>query len=1124
MNTPNICPKCAASLGPDSPEGLCAACLVAAALAPGDRIEYFGNYELIEEVGAGGMGLVWKARQVSLNRIVALKMIRSGTLANDEEVRRFLGEAEAAGQLQHPGIVAIHEIGTHEGQHYFTMDFIAGHHIGDVVDGKPLEPGRAARYARQIAEAVHHAHSHGILHRDLKPHNVMLDERDQPRVTDFGLAKRVGVESGITLTGANLGSPSYMSPEQARGENARVGVAADVYSLGAILYEMLTGRPPFQAASAMDTMRQVIDAEPAAPRRVNPAVPRDLETICLRCLEKEPGRRYATAQALADECGRFLDGEPIHARPVGVLARGVKWARRRPLVAGLAGAVAMLLLVLAIVIPGAALRIAKENKAAAQARVAALAALREAEQHREESRDHLARSLFEEARMLRTSDTPGRGGKAIGAIQKAALLLAEPRKVLTSTAESVIPRVDLRSEALAALLLAEASVVHETRVSTFPTGVKLDPNGRIGTGVWAENFDYQRIAAGDTRGLRVGLTFFDLTTGSKIMNLEGMHLIQSRPAISADGALAAIPTVLGEVSIKSMPSKAEIVLYDLKTKQPVKKLPWPEGVELNPSLLDVIFSADSQWIATSSQGLGSNIVLWDVAKGTGRKFAECTRDAPGFAAFTPDGKYLIFPLEEKKLAVREIETGTQKVLDLPNRIFGPAAVAPSGSMLSLPVRSGGASGMVGKDGARVVLDWRSGEQLFNIPLEYPDLLGNAAFSRDGRLAFSDGPDIKIFDLSTGRLTLRMRGNPVGSFQVVCWDEDDRFLTTAGMDGTVTRWRLSDAPPAHALRDQHSPDAPFAYSPDGRWFAFVHKGSIQLRDRRAPHPRRKLTPPSPEVPYGQPINDIAFKADGSQIAVVSNGRISIFETATGALLPADDKAGRAGNIAFNAEGHLIATRKPGVALSVEDFTTGRELWHSGDKGANGLGQQGRVSTDGRYVLNSPAFGKADPARLIDLATGTVKAQLHTNGYPAPTAYFKGDSLIALTALRMGTPSFSDGSGKTPRTGASVRTEDYGVNVFDTATGKLLAEYPGTLVGLHSEDGRLLALSCGDGKVEIRNAADGALLLRWAATTQPIRFMAFAPDGGTLTISDTQNPLQTLDITALRKSLHDLKLDW
>src|SRR5436190_14117594 len=213
MNTPNTCPKCGAPLGADSPEGLCPACLVAAALAPGDRIEYFGNYELIEEVGAGGMGLVWKARQVSLNRIVALKMIRSGTLANDEEVRRFLAEAEAAGQLQHPGIVAIHEIGTHEGQHYFTMDYIAGKHLGEVVDGKPLEPRQAARYAKQIAEAVQHAHSQGILHRDLKPHNVMLDERDQPRVTDFGLAKRVGVESGITLSVANLGSPSYMSPE-----------------------------------------------------------------------------------------------------------------------------------------------------------------------------------------------------------------------------------------------------------------------------------------------------------------------------------------------------------------------------------------------------------------------------------------------------------------------------------------------------------------------------------------------------------------------------------------------------------------------------------------------------------------------------------------------------------------------------------------------------------------------------------------------------------------------------------------------------------------------------------------------------------------------------------------------
>ena len=279
----------------------------------GDKIRYFGDYELLEEIARGGMGVVYKARQVNLNRIVALKMILSGQLAGEEDVKRFYTEAEAAANLDHPGIVPIFEIGEHGGQHYFSMGYIEGQSLAKKVADGPLPPREAAELVKKICEAMAYAHERGVIHRDLKPANILIDQNGQPKVTDFGLAKRMEADSNLTGTGQILGTPSYMAPEQASGKIDELGPLADVYALGAILYCLLTGRPPFQAPNPMEVLLQVLEQDPVPIRQLVPNTPRDLERIVTQCLRKAGHKRYCGADLLADDLERFLSDTPVNA-------------------------------------------------------------------------------------------------------------------------------------------------------------------------------------------------------------------------------------------------------------------------------------------------------------------------------------------------------------------------------------------------------------------------------------------------------------------------------------------------------------------------------------------------------------------------------------------------------------------------------------------------------------------------------------------------------------------------------------------------------------------------------------------------------------------------------------------
>lgn len=450
MSENNTCPSCGAALPFDAPKGMCPRCLYRmgfgeardegraagpdfAGVPPvtpyASLPRSFGDYDLLEVIAEGGMGVVYMARQRNLDRLVAVKMIRAEHLARPQDVERFHREATAAARLQHPHIVAIHESGEIEGQHFYAMDYVAGRSLAAVVREHPLPPRRAAACVQTVAKAIHHAHQHGVLHRDLKPSNILIDADDAPHVTDFGLAKLLEGSADATMSGQVMGSPSYMAPEQAAGHGRTADVRTDIYALGAILYELVSGRPPFKADTVLETLKLVAEAEPVALRLLNPRLPRDLETICVKCLEKEPARRYTTAQILAEELGRFLDGKPVQARPVGTPAKAARWCRRNPRLACLTGG---LVLVFALGLTGV------------------LWQWRQAETARREAVENLWHSCLAQARANRWSERAGQRFDSLAALAQAA---------------AIRPSRELRNEAIACLTLPDAQPLREWPLS-----------------------------------------------------------------------------------------------------------------------------------------------------------------------------------------------------------------------------------------------------------------------------------------------------------------------------------------------------------------------------------------------------------------------------------------------------------------------------------------------------------------------------------------------------------------------------------------------------------------------------------------------------------------------------------
>jgi serine/threonine protein kinase/WD40 repeat protein len=892
-------------------------------------VGHLGDYELLQEIARGGMGAVYRARQISLKRYVAVKVLLAGNFSTEHAVKRFRREAQAAASLNHPHIVSIYEVGEHERQPYFSMELIEGRNVSELTRDKPLLAREAAQLLHTIAQAVQFAHERGILHRDLKPSNILIDASGQPHITDFGLAKRLTSDADsatqsqeLTVTGQIVGTPNYMPPEQVDPKLGEPTAASDVYSLGAILYQLLTARAPFMAETLTKTLRLVVETETVSPRLLNPSVRRDLETICSKCLQKNPRHRYTSARDLSDELGRFLRDEPIRARPISSLGKLGRWCRRKPPLAVALGAVASLALVVAIGSPIAIIRINRARRLAVTAHA--------------ETQQQLYSSLVEQARATVRCGELGHRVRALDAIRRAAAITSTP---------------ELRREAMAALALADLRFERELPNGGEFVGVALDPTfervarcqevgpvsirsvldnrllttipaypgGYMQLGNWSSDGRFI-LATGDNNSLEVwdagkaskvlGIaadaysvafhphmpilmtsktggpsTFWELEHGQEIGRFEfqrGLNL----PKFSPDGERFAAQYYTGSnwvVSINRFPDGARLA---------------STVVSNMPS--DLAWHPDGRWIGITD--LSGSVYLTDPASGAchtlGRHKAQAVT-----VTFSPDGGYLFSGGWEREIICWDLHT-MQRAFTIPLDSF------------YVQLRADGLECAVITKSACQFYSFERPTSLRELSEDLRGQFQDAAFSPDGRwLAVTDQTQLILWDLM-----LRAPGVVAreGADTRVFFSARNELFASRGTN--CFRWRVSagakaNAPPlmerltlpnsagvmslcpvsnavvftssrgsrtvsldssAAAAEATWTPTANGlnGASPDGRWLGIFAPFTSVLHIYRLPGLQATA-----HVANEHNILNFKFSPQGDEVAVVARGQVEFWSTAT-----------------------------------------------------------------------------------------------------------------------------------------------------------------------------------------------------------------------------------------------------
>jgi WD40 repeat protein len=883
----------------------------------------FGAYELLEEIGRGGMGVVYRACQVPLQRSVALKMILAGQLASPDEVRRFRTEAENAARLDHPHIVPIHEVGEQDGQHYFSMKLIEGTNLGQQRERFTADPRAAARLVALVARAVHHAHQRGILHRDLKPGNILLDAQTQPHVTDFGLAKRIAESAGLTLSGAVMGTPPYMAPEQAAGQNRELTTAADVYALGAILYELLTGEPPFKAATPLETLMLVRTEEPVPPHRVRPGVERDLETVCLKCLEKDPARRYDSAEALAKELESWLGGEGISAQRASARERVIRWVRRHPAPAALILVSALAALALVGVVVGwfyaASLAEVNANLVTAQnatesANRRLAGALQQTDALRTEAerqRARAERSLYVANMVLAQSALEqGRTEQALELLERNAPTPSRPE--------------DLRGFDWYYLLrLCRASFLPLRAHTGAVVAVWISPDG-------------QRVAsAGADRMVRI----WDVATRREVRGVGPLTKMASVVAFSPDGTRIARAAEGGTIQV-----------YDLTNGREVINRDGPPG-----QTKCVVFSADGKHLASGSdKGM---IQILDAQ--TGREAASFTVPRslfqPTAIIFSPDG-CLLATCHWGGVTVWDWRA-RRAVLSVPLAEPQALAFSPDSKLLAAASGTPRASG-----GEMKVWDVATGREKFSAE-EASGGFRSVQFSPDGkRLAVCGWRGfVRQWEAESGKEILRVPGN-TGKAIALAFNPAARRLVAGGEDGMVRVWKVGPPPEPLALGAQRNQRYDVTFSPDGTRLASLGvEAGIQVWDART---GKELV----KIPSALP-NRLAFSADGQRL---TNG-FTVWASAGGReRIDCRSKPANGYNYgaAFSPDGRRVA-RGAITNVVVWDAQTGQPMLTL--KGHRNLVYAVAFSPNGQWLATG---GEDCLVKLWDAGTGH---EMHT--FPA-----------------------------------------------------------------------------------------------------------------------------------------------
>jgi WD40 repeat protein/tRNA A-37 threonylcarbamoyl transferase component Bud32 len=1040
------------------------------------RMRRIGDYELLEEIAHGGMGLVYKARQASLGRVVALKLIRAGELANESEVARFRAEAEAAAHLDHPNIVPIYEVGEHEGCHYFSMKLVEGGALSERISKRQprISDRETAKLLAVVARAVHYAHQRGILHRDLKPGNILIDRHGQPHVTDFGLAKRIDTDSAMTQSGTIVGTPGYLAPEQAAGAR-QLTTAADIYSLGAILYELLAGRPPFVGATVMETLQKVMNEDPVPPSRrsrrkealtesgkVDPSlltsaatgIDRDLETICLKCLEKEPARRYGSAEALADDLERWLRHEPIRGRPVTLVERLKKWARRNPL---LAGSLAALLGVTVLSFAG----ITWQWRAAITAR-------NTAQQAGEERREQLWQSLGQQAHFSRHSGAIGQRTNALAAIALAA---------------AIRPSLDLRDDALGALLLPDLGA----RLSWKP--------GQSGVYPWCFDAALEHYVLHDDSGL---VAVYRAADHSLVRELGRGGGITAYAQFSPDDRLVAVAFEGGRkpgelrvwdwhtgqlvAQITNAYAKFGIPSFDFTSdglallyaahRAGLGRLNLTDGQSLPPTLTNVAtaivrVSPDGAYVST---GKGRLVEVWEITSGRRRAGADFTT-FPGAEfihtlAWAPNGGGLAVSVygtglyllrlddsppehfgDAKDIAITSLffnATGDLLFAGGWNDLFQIWDVATLTPLIHESHHHGSPRAL-SRDGRRLALTretigmgvWEfhepTGLRKFIPPLEVNPWPASLDVHPKGRwLLTTHLSGWLLWDTSSARVVAR---GPAGPGTVARFTPDGTAFHTCGPDG-LKRWPLRES----EISDLKSP---------------ISVGSAELITpgiSALPPPDKKNSAAAPVLPLLNLLEGryagAVFSADGRHVALQANGYLVRINLAThGFARPVQMRRPHDNDIGISADGRWLWTGHhnqagldfydleegkfakelvepgqrdglfhPGTGEFVASNTRGLTFWQTGVWKPNrgvpladlGLGRSlAAIAPDGRAAW----FTWSPQMRLLDTATGKFfatfehPATLHSGHFAfdptAPRAYAdNGNGIIAwdLAALR------------------------------------------------------------------------------------------------------------------------------